>query len=82
MSLLEMLELAGEELERDGTRHEVSADATCNPSAITRTRHRLLPDARRVLAKPYLPGEETLLPGPVARASADGADLGDSRSAR
>ena len=31
--------------------------------AITRTRHRLLPDARRVLAKPYLPGEETLLPG-------------------
>ena len=31
--------------------------------SITRTRHRLLPDARRVLAKPYLPGEETLLPG-------------------
>jgi predicted GH43/DUF377 family glycosyl hydrolase len=30
---------------------------------ITRTRHRLLPDASRVLAKPYLPGEETLLPG-------------------
>ena len=30
---------------------------------ITRTRHRLLPDARRVLAKPYLPGEEALLPG-------------------
>jgi predicted GH43/DUF377 family glycosyl hydrolase len=30
---------------------------------IKRTRHRLLPDARRVLAKPYLPGEETLLPG-------------------
>jgi predicted GH43/DUF377 family glycosyl hydrolase len=30
---------------------------------ITRTRHRLLPDSRRVLAKPYLPGEETLLPG-------------------
>ena len=34
---------------------------------ITRTRHRLLPDARRVLAKPYLPGEELLLPG-VSRA--------------
>jgi predicted GH43/DUF377 family glycosyl hydrolase len=31
--------------------------------AIKRTRHRLLPNARRVLAKPYLPGEETLLPG-------------------
>jgi predicted GH43/DUF377 family glycosyl hydrolase len=31
--------------------------------AVTRTRHRLLPDARRVLAKPFLPGEETLLPG-------------------
>jgi predicted GH43/DUF377 family glycosyl hydrolase len=31
--------------------------------AVTRTRHRLLPDPRRVLAKPYLPGEETLLPG-------------------
>jgi len=31
--------------------------------AVTRTRHRLLPDSRRVLAKPYLPGEETLLPG-------------------
>jgi predicted GH43/DUF377 family glycosyl hydrolase len=33
------------------------------PIQIKRTRHRLLPDARRVLAKPYLPGEETLLPG-------------------
>jgi predicted GH43/DUF377 family glycosyl hydrolase len=31
--------------------------------AITRTRHRLLPDVRRVLAKPFLPGEEALLPG-------------------
>jgi predicted GH43/DUF377 family glycosyl hydrolase len=31
--------------------------------SITRTRHRLVPDPRRVLAKPYLPGEETLLPG-------------------
>jgi predicted GH43/DUF377 family glycosyl hydrolase len=30
--------------------------------SITRTRHRLLPDATRVLAKPYLPGEEILLP--------------------
>lgn len=30
---------------------------------ITRSRHRLLPDARRVLAKLYLPGEELLLPG-------------------
>ena len=29
---------------------------------VTRTRHRLLPDATRVLAKPYLPGEEILLP--------------------
>jgi predicted GH43/DUF377 family glycosyl hydrolase len=37
------------------------------PIQIKRTRHRLLPDARRVLAKPYLPGEETLLPG-VSRA--------------
>src|ERR1700753_956541 len=31
--------------------------------SIKRTQHRLLPDARRVLAKPYLPGEETILPG-------------------
>jgi predicted GH43/DUF377 family glycosyl hydrolase len=31
--------------------------------SITRTRQRVLPNARRVLAKPYLPGEETLLPG-------------------
>jgi predicted GH43/DUF377 family glycosyl hydrolase len=31
--------------------------------SITRTRHRILPNSRRVLAKPYLPGEETLLPG-------------------
>jgi len=31
--------------------------------SITRTRHRVLPDSHRVLAKPYLPGEETLLPG-------------------
>ena len=30
---------------------------------VTRTRHRLLPDARRVLAKSYLPGEEVLLHG-------------------
>ena len=30
---------------------------------IERTQHRLLPDARRVLAKPYLPGDDTLLPG-------------------
>ncbi len=30
---------------------------------ITRTRHRLLPDVRRVLAKPFLPGDEALLPG-------------------
>ena len=30
---------------------------------ITRTRIRVLPNSRRVLAKPYLPGEETLLPG-------------------
>jgi predicted GH43/DUF377 family glycosyl hydrolase len=37
------------------------------PITIKRTRHRLLPDARRVLAKPYLPGEETLLPG-ISRA--------------
>jgi len=31
---------------------------------VTRTRHRLLPDGGRVLAKPYVPGEEVLLPGP------------------
>jgi predicted GH43/DUF377 family glycosyl hydrolase len=31
--------------------------------SIVRTRHRVLANARRVLAKPYLPGEETLLPG-------------------
>ena len=33
------------------------------PISIKRTRHRLLPQPRRVLAKPYLPGEETLAPG-------------------
>ena len=33
------------------------------PLTITRTRVRVLPNSRRVLAKPYLPGEETLLPG-------------------
>jgi predicted GH43/DUF377 family glycosyl hydrolase len=32
----------------------------------TRTKHRLLPDARRVIAKPYLPGEE-LVPGGDSR---------------
>src|SRR5438477_1952070 len=32
-------------------------------ATISRSRHRLLPDPRRVLAKPYLPGEELLLPG-------------------
>jgi predicted GH43/DUF377 family glycosyl hydrolase len=32
--------------------------------SIKRTHHRLLPDARRVLAKPYSPGEEVLLAGP------------------
>ena len=30
---------------------------------VTRTRHRLLPDPKRVLAKPFLPGEEVLLGG-------------------
>jgi predicted GH43/DUF377 family glycosyl hydrolase len=35
---------------------------------IRRTRHRLLPDARRVLAKPYLPGDDAALPG-VSRAN-------------
>ncbi len=35
---------------------------------IRRTAHRLLPDARRVLAKPYLPGDEVALPG-VSRAN-------------
>jgi predicted GH43/DUF377 family glycosyl hydrolase len=30
---------------------------------IERTQHRLMPDARRVLAKPYLPGDDTILPG-------------------
>ncbi len=33
------------------------------PIRIKRTQCRLLRDARRVLAKPYLPGEETILPG-------------------
>jgi predicted GH43/DUF377 family glycosyl hydrolase len=31
--------------------------------SVTRSRHRLLPDARRVLAKPYSPGEEVLVTG-------------------
>jgi predicted GH43/DUF377 family glycosyl hydrolase len=31
--------------------------------SITRSRHRILPDARRVLAKPYSPGEEAIVPG-------------------
>jgi predicted GH43/DUF377 family glycosyl hydrolase len=33
------------------------------PIQIKRSQHRLLPDGRRVLAKPYLPGEETILAG-------------------
>src|SRR4051812_15237236 len=32
--------------------------------SITRTEHRLAPDARRVLAKPYSPGEDIALGGP------------------
>jgi len=36
------------------------------PIAITRTQHRILPDARRVLAKPYSPGED-VLPGGSSR---------------
>jgi predicted GH43/DUF377 family glycosyl hydrolase len=32
------------------------------PIPVTRSRHRLLPNSRRVLAKPFLLGEETLLP--------------------
>jgi predicted GH43/DUF377 family glycosyl hydrolase len=31
---------------------------------IARSKHRLLPDARRVLAKPYSPGDEIILAGP------------------
>src|SRR3954451_12875362 len=38
------------------------------PIQIRRSRHRLLPDARRVLAKPYLPGDDAALPG-VSRAN-------------
>jgi len=37
------------------------------PIQMKRTRHRILPDAGRVLAKPYVPGEDVLLPG-VSRA--------------
>jgi predicted GH43/DUF377 family glycosyl hydrolase len=33
------------------------------PIQIKRTRHQLLPDARRVFLKPFVPGEESLLPG-------------------
>ena len=33
------------------------------PIRIRRTHHRLVHDARRVLAKPYLPGDEVVLPG-------------------
>jgi predicted GH43/DUF377 family glycosyl hydrolase len=32
--------------------------------AVTRTKHRILPNARRVLAKPYSPGDEMILAGP------------------
>ena len=35
--------------------------------AVTRTKHRLLPDARRVLARPYTLGDEVLVQG-VSRA--------------
>src|ERR1044071_2576057 len=34
-----------------------------SPIRIERTRHRLLNDTRRVLANPFLPGEESILPG-------------------
>lgn len=36
---------------------------TAPPIRLERTGLRVLPDARRVLARPFLPGEETLLPG-------------------
>jgi predicted GH43/DUF377 family glycosyl hydrolase len=35
-----------------------------SPITVRRTEHRLRPDARRVLAKPFVPGEEVLLGGP------------------
>src|SRR5437899_325509 len=34
-----------------------------NPLTIVRTGHRLLPDPRRVIAKPYLPGEDGVAGG-------------------
>ena len=34
---------------------------------VNRTAHRFLPDPRRVIAKPYLPGEETYAPGGKSR---------------
>jgi predicted GH43/DUF377 family glycosyl hydrolase len=37
---------------------------TRKPALVTRSEHRFLPDARRVIAKPYSPGDEVLLAGP------------------
>src|SRR5262245_47114761 len=42
---------------------------TMSVLSITRSRHRIVPDARRVLAKPFSPGEEVLVTG-VSRAAA------------
>ena len=53
--------------------------AQMRPIGIKRTQHRLSPDARRVLAKPYLPGRRSDLAGRVARASPVGAGLRNSR---
>ncbi len=49
---------------RPGTLTKTGREAKGPALVITRTGHRLLPDARRVLAKPYSPGEEVLLSGP------------------
>ena len=54
LSLLEMLELAGEGLEYADDAPTATQSTMTSIDPITRTAHRLLPDPRRVIAKPYL----------------------------
>ena len=71
LSLLEMLELAGEELEHaDRIRRAASSHAT---DTITRTHHRLLPMRAACSPSRTFPARRSLAARRVARGSADGS---------
>ena len=73
LSLIEMLELAGEGLEyADGAEAGGRVSVPVS-SMVKRTSHRLRHDPSRVIAKPYLPGEEMLRRHRHARRPAHGA---------